>query len=251
MRPLVLFLLLLAGCAPFRPAPQPVAIDPLPLIQNLVDRASSVRSLRGLAVVAVESPEGDFRGRQALVAAMPDRLRAETLSMFGSPLMIVTVDAKRLRAWLPTRRSFYAGRADAAGLARLLRLRTTPRQIVRLLHHRPDVPLDHWTGHRTADGYQLVRQDAGEVTRLVFDSAKRLVRFELASGANVLIRADWSRFDDQDGFPRSLSLNWPVAQRRMQLTFKSLELNPDLPADIFSLAPPAGADFYLLDGDPE
>lgn len=249
MMRLLWLLLVVAGCVPVSPAPQRVAIDPRPLLQPHRGSGGQAGSLRGLAVVSIESPEGHFRARQALVAAMPDRLRAETLSMFGPPVMVVCTDGVHLQAWLPGRNSFYSGRADGTGLARLLRLKTTPRQLVGLLHHRPELPAEGWTGFQTAEGYELIHRDAGRVTRLGFDRQKRLTRLELTSDNAILMKALWSRFDDKDGFPRELLLDWPGDGRRLSLTFKSLQLDPALQPDLFSLVPPAGADLYLLNGD--
>ncbi|GAB4163987.1 MAG: hypothetical protein Tsb0017_00670 [Geothermobacteraceae bacterium] len=242
-------LLLMAACAPVAAPPQRVEVDPELLLQALARADARAERLRGLAVVSIQSPEGDFRGRQALVAARPNRLRAEALSMFGPPLMVVVTDGERLQAWLPGQNRFYFGRADGDGLNRILRLQATPRQLVALVHHAPGDEGVNWRAYREPAGFRLLSEREGRTRSLLFDGQLRLIGLEVVAEGAILMKAAWSRFDEQDGFPRDLVLEWPGTGRRLQLSFKTLELNPEIPDGLFQLSPPAGSSLYLIDGD--
>ncbi|RMF46594.1 MAG: hypothetical protein D6751_04650 [Deltaproteobacteria bacterium] len=241
--------LLIAACAPVAAPRQRVEVDPELLLQALTRATGQAERLRGLAVVSIKSPEGDFRGRQALVAARPDRLRAEALSMFGPPLMVVATDGERLQAWLPGQNRFYFGRADGNGLSRVLRLQATPRQLVALVHHAPGYDNADWRAYRETFGFRLLSDRDGLARSLLFDDRMRLVGLEVEAEGAILMKAAWSRFDEQDGFPRDLTLEWPGTGRSLRLSFKTLELNPEIPDGLFQLTPPAGSSLYLIDGD--
>ncbi len=245
----VCLLALLAACAPpgGRKA-APVAIDPVPLIASVHRAAGLAASLRGLAQVRSDGPEGRFSVRQAILAAKPDRLRAETLSMFGSPLMVLATDGTTLRAWLPGQNRFYAGPATTAGLHRFLHLPLALPDLVRLLQY--DIPLleGQATASRLDDAWQLVTV-AGELRAVVrFDAALRPVSFRLLRTDETLFSVSYDHFAT-DGFPRRIRFTQGTGKRTLEIEFKSLELGPEIGDSLFRLKPPPGAVVYPLQGD--
>ncbi|TYO99582.1 outer membrane lipoprotein-sorting protein [Geothermobacter ehrlichii] len=245
----LLMLLSLAACAPLagREA-APVAVDPAPLLASVRRAADLADSLRGLAQVSSDSPGGHFSASQAILAARPDRLRTEALSMFGSPLMILATDGATLHAWLPGQNRFYAGPATADNLRRFLHLPLSLPDLVRLLHY--DIPLmgGEAAGSRVGDAWQLVVTEGERRAVVRFDAKLRPVSFRLLTGEKELFSVSYGHFAASDGFPRRIRFEQRSENRRLQIDFKSLELGPGLDDSLFRLKPPAGAVFYPLQG---
>ncbi len=106
---LLLIVSLLASCAPVRPKLVGESVDQSfadGLMQEWFENSAQVTSVQGLAKVKVHTPEKSLNGTQVILAEKPNRLRAETLSPFGSPLLLLAADGKNLGVSLPSRNTF-------------------------------------------------------------------------------------------------------------------------------------------------
>src|SRR5262249_18076980 len=124
------------ACATGPRAPRPLpAEDPRPaaLLSGLAHAAEGRRTLRGVAQLALEGPNGSGRARQVLVLERPARLRVEGLGVLDPTLLVLTTAGGRSRLLRVPERSFDSGPVypdllrDVAGLA------VTPEQAVELL----------------------------------------------------------------------------------------------------------------------
>ena len=179
----VLLLLVLAGCSARDPIPQ----SPLPQTEEVVSRLRTRRlplSFRSIVHVGLESLPGrdsascsediwaeggdEFSGKAVLLWKMPDALRMEFLSPFGSPLFVVVAGENRLRAYSVADRRFFVGRADSETMAKWLGLPITPALMVRIL--RGGLP---------------ALNDEAAAARMGWDQEAGLVRLDLPPGAGL------------------------------------------------------------------
>jgi hypothetical protein len=238
---------LLAACAP-RPAivPPPAlpAVAPGDLLERVKTCGAAIDTVRGLAKVRLTNADRTLSLSQVLLAAYPDRLRTESLSPFGSPLLILASDGRDLDVLLPGEGRFLHGPASAENLRRFTRLPLLLTDLVGLLLYRP--PLFPWQGihggSEGADRYRLFL-DGPENRRQVFtfDAALRLTGAAYYRGRDLLLEVDYGNFlTPAPIYPRQAELHLPAYGVEATIRFSDVTLNADLPAERFRLQPPPG-----------
>lgn len=239
---------LLAGCAP-RPISMPVA--PLPavsadvLLQGIKSSGTSFNTVRGLAKVKLATKNRTVSVNQVLLAAYPDRLRAESLSPFGSPLLILASDGSDLEVLLPGEGRFLQGPASAENLRRFTRIPLRLADLVSLLLYRP--LLFSWdTMHQESGGgseYRLVLDGPqGRRQVFTFDADRRLTGAAYYHQTDLLLDVKYGEFLAVAPFyPQRIELSVPGSGVDATVRFQEVALNVDLPAERFRLQPPAGA----------
>ena len=252
MRRLFLLLCLaLAACAP-RPA-RPLALAPAStsfLLAVVSESGRAFNSLRGLAKVKVTSSGRTIGATQVLLAEKPDRLRAETLSPFGQPLLVLVTDGRKLSVLAPGERRFYQGPATFRNLERFtgLPLRL-PDLVQTLLYQVPVIAATQKSVSVTDDGRYRLTLQALDSRREVFffDENKRLVEMDYYAGGQLEFKVNWSRFAaEPQPFPLAATLNMPRQQTVASLLFTELKINVVIPAERFTLMPPAGVSIIDL-----
>lgn len=246
-------LLMMAACAPRPVGPQRLAVDQEVagrLLEAWRQRSAANISLQGIASARVETADGNFSGTQVLLAERPNLFRAESLSPFGTPLLILAANGDRLGVLLPTRNLFYTGAATAENLGRFSRLPLVPEDLVDLLLYRPPLLTDRVeAGYALPDGgWQLVLIAGERRQELFFDPAERLVRVLYAKGGRTLLEARYRAIGALvDDFPAEFAIDVPEFATRARLKFSELAINRSFQPGIFRLEPPAGAQVRELD----
>lgn len=234
-------LLLFVSCAPV-PAPPRPPLDQQALLQRLQDNASAVSSLSGMTRIRTENRQGSNSARQVLLLDKPDRFRAEVLSPFGQPLLLIAADNGRLSVLLPSEQRFLQGAVTAKRIARFIGLSLTAEHMVRLaLYDVPLVAHDDGVLSRTKTGYQLLLKGSEGHQQLEFDAIGRLVSTIYYQGDEKVAIVAYGRFDAELGdFPRQVTVTMPEQEASFELVYGDIELNPELGAERFVLQPPAG-----------
>ena len=135
-----LLLLALSGCATLprelsaTPAGQEVGHS---LLDDWLTRRGQYSTVQGVAKVRVQTAERTVTGTQVILAEAPDRLRAETLSPFGTPLLLLAADGTELGVLLPGDNLFYQGRATPENIGRFTRLPFRLADLVGILLAHP------------------------------------------------------------------------------------------------------------------
>jgi len=247
--PFVAALLLVTGCALVRP-PQPLPDVSIEELQgHLLDLSQRFRSLKGLARVAVATGERNLSGSQVLLAEKPDRIRSEALALFGQPWLILAADGKTLQVFVPGEGRFYSGAASPENLQRFTRLPLRIEDLVHLLLYQVPLLPGEVRLQATESGPQLLLTDAqGDRQLLDFDRDLQLVasRYFDPQGGLWLEVAYRGFLADQQGFPGELELRMPGYELTAKVSFREVELNAAIPAEKFSLQPPAGIDITPL-----
>lgn len=145
---------------------------------------------------------------------------------------------------IPGEGRFLTGEASYRNIQRFTRLPLELTDLVQLLLCQVPI-ISHRNGQVSAaeDGaFRLVLTDA-EAGRqeLLFDRELRLVRSEYYQGEVLLLLVEYGRFaPGEPPFPYSMRLEMTSNKEVATLNFSDVELNPSIPAERFSLSPPAG-----------
>lgn len=249
MRLLILLIsLILAACAP-RVLPPTDLAPPVPaevLLERLAESATAFASLEGLARVEVDHEERSRSATHVLIAEKPNRLRLETLSPFGQPLLVLATDGQKIDVLVPGQSRLYSDEVSFERLQRLTRLPLQLTDLVHLLLYQP--PL---IGHErrsvtaTTDGVTLLTLHATEARRqeLRFDRLLRLVAADYYQGDDLLLRVGYDRFSgDTRPFPMTASLAMPAAKTAATVTFSEVRTNVAIPPERFRITPPRGVE---------
>lgn len=235
--------------------------DPRPaaLLAEWTREAEARRGLRGRARIAVDSEDGavHLRARQILVLERPARLRVEILGLLGETLAVLVTDGDRFELFNAQDRSYETGEVTPALLWEQVHLALSPTEAVDLLLGAPTPGWDLHPAAAFADGEGGVRVDLadarGAVRRRVgFDGHGRLDRVEALDGrGRRLWRAEFRDYAPLEGvdFAHAVELEVEAGRTRAEISLRDVELNPELPPDIFRLRAPAlGAGGSRRDG---
>lgn len=247
--------LALAGaCTTSLPQPPgPPAPTPGEAAAALEGAEAATRTLRGLADVRLEREGQRVRFREAAVLALPDRLRLETLQFGGSTALVLATNGDRLAIYSLATREFAHGRATAAAVAALAGVAVEPRHLLRLLAGLPPLPF------RAADPRSRVEADgAGWVAESVTGPFLQRLRLhptgdvadgELRAAGAPLFTFQFDEFRPLGtrAFPHRLRLEQP-GRGRVEVAYRTVELNAPVDDAVFSLAVPPG-DVRVLDLD--
>ena len=227
---------------------QPLSLgDPRPrqLLDDWVERASQRQRLRGLARLAVDRNDGSvqLRGKQLLVLERPARLRVEILGFLNQSLAVIATDGEGFEVYRAEDQSYEAGEVDEHLLWNEAGIDLSPEEAVAVLMGVPiSEPLPA-PANAVRDGDGRIRIDLADaqgvvVQRATFDPAGQLRAFEVLDdfGA-VLWDAQFDEYRDVGGSPfaHSIGLDVRSGKTRAEISFRNVELNPDLPPDVFRL----------------
>ena len=240
---------LLWSCAPVRPPVptlEPVSADVL--LQDLRAQAKQFQTLQGTALLQMTNAGERHSAKQVLLLQRPDRFRAEILGPFGQPVMTVVASSKRLSAFVPSEARFYSGPATSQNLYRLVRLPLELEELVQFVFY--DVPLlpNPAGGVSLENGfYRLDRQGpGGRRQELRFDSQRRLRQVCYFTEETELLRAAYDDMRVEDGLPQTLHLLLPAVDMEVELVWRDVRSNADIPPARFHLTPPSGAQVLAL-----
>ncbi len=244
---------LLAGCALSRPAP---ALAPAPsapaaavsaetsaALKALAARESTLHSMQTGAVMEYSAADGHhFKTHEELALARPASLRVEALSPFGATMVLAANDAGRLMIFDPSHNTMLAGAANAATLARYVRIPMAPAEAIDLLMGLAPDPAELGTPPDSAaqeDGMTVLgwRLGEGGTRELGFVGGElAMVRERDGAGARryEVRYADWRAAGD-GSFPHKVEADFPAS--RITLRYEAPALNAALPASLFVLTP--------------
>jgi len=117
-------ILILAGCAAMpETAPEPEAMSSVPppiLWRQLAAAEEKPPALKALARIDIATPSGRYPLKAAILLQYPDRLRLESIPLFGPPDFYLTFEKDTLKVLLPQEGKYYIGTPSPAQLTALL-----------------------------------------------------------------------------------------------------------------------------------
>jgi hypothetical protein len=253
---LCLSLLVLSGCATL-PVSQPGTLAAgetgRTLLAEWLRRSAQPQSVQGVAKVRVQTPQRTLNGTQVILAGAPDQLRAETLSPFGTPLLVLAANGTQLAVLLPGDKLFYHGQATPENLGRFTRLPLRLADLVGILLSRPPLlTYQQLDAFALADGGWRIELAAGQRRQLLhFDAALRLVEVHYLTAGVLQLQLVYGDYAESgDNLPRRIELQLPLQQTQASLLFNELEADRQFLPALFTLEPPPGATIIGLDAVP-
>lgn len=246
-------LLLVQACAP---PPPPADRLPAPpdtaqrLLTEWVGKSARFETLRGLAQVKIKAPDHSFSATQAVLAERPAKLRAEALGTFGTPLLLLTTDGDDLGVLVPSRNTYYFGRADAGNIGLFTQIPVDAVSLVQILLYSPPLPAyDEINAWLLGNGGWLLELSSWTKRQeLVFDTERRLVESRYFDGNQLNLKLAYSDFTGNDsGFPRRIRIDLLQYDAQANIVFSELETNQELSPELFRPEPPRGIKMYDLD----
>ncbi len=222
------------------------------LIREWSESSGRVSSVQGLAKVKVHTPEKSLNGTQVILAEKPNRLRAETLSPFGSPLLLLAADGESLGVSLPSQNIFYTGQATSANLGRFIRIPLRLPDLISVLLYQPPMidSLREEAFELQEGGWLLVHYRSQRRQELIFNHARQLVEVRYFDRDELFLKINYGEFAETgDRFPQHFGIELPERETTASLKFSDLEINGALRPGIFQLEPPVGATVISLDDE--
>jgi outer membrane lipoprotein-sorting protein len=244
---------LLTSCVPVRPlfVGKPVSqIFADGLMQDWSECSAKVTSVQGLAKVKVHTPDDSLNGTQVILAEQPDRLRAETLSPFGSPLLTLATDGEKLGVLLPSRNLFYTGASTAENLGRFVRIPMPLTDLLSVLLYQPPLidARNEEAYELQENGWLLVRRNFSQRQELTFNSERQLIEVRYFEADSLFMKVHYGQFlKAGECFPQFYGIDLPGQKTVASLEFSDLQTNGELRPGIFQLTPPPGVTIVSLD----
>ena len=252
-----LLLFLLPCCTHLtKPTPQPVyapcsSQDILPAITD----AAIPGALKGIAKIKVKSPDESFSVKEFISAQSPHSLRLETLNPLGQPVFYAVTDGEKVFIYIPSEKKVYRGSASPETLSFFIPLSLSMDELVSIVLGRMPL-IDYDDGQvscEEGDGFyhvQLFTEDRSE-KQLVKVSVENLAIVESATYEQGGSLISSMRFGDHEMigdvlFPKRISVFIPDDETRVVISYKKLEILPDISSDEFRLTAPKGVEVVPL-----
>ena len=242
------------ACATTIPTTRLPADDPRPqaLLAAWHANAAGRAALQALARLAVDAPgagadgrDVSLRSKQRMWLAQPAQLRVEVLGFLDTTIAVLVTDGERYALFETQEQRFEEGAVYPALLWDTARLALTPAEAVEVIlgAPEPDAGLTRGAAYLVGERVRIDLDDPGGRVR-------RVVEFGAGGELRRLAQSDdrgemaWEAlFDDYTEiagapFARNVALRSSSGRARAELVLRDVELNPDVPPDIFRLRPP-------------
>ena len=243
-------MIMICSCA----TPPVIPLSERPTRDTMLGRLDASRiaytSLKGMGKYRFSQQGKTFSATQVLFAQQPDRLRVETLGLFGAPALMLTTDGEQLTVLLPGEGKAYQGKASSGMLQRFMRLPLREEDIVSIMLQHPLLTAwDEDTIRYDTDGNTalILKNAYGMRQEILFDLQLNILRFDYYLADGLQMRLTYADFDEKTRFPQRLHLELPLDGLEMSLEFTDVEVNTIHPKGRFKLTPPAGYNLISLD----
>jgi len=237
--------LTLAGCATVTP---PETKLPAPtweadnLIESLQQRSREFRTVRALAQVDYNGPEGKHGFQEAVVIQRPDRLRLETLTFLGA-ILIVTANDREIVGLHPREGVFVRGPSTKDNLRRYTQIPLELGEITTLLSGLP--PVDPRATPKLEGSALVFSADGRKRDVLTFDLQQpvpsKWERFN--ADGKVELTAQFSNYVSTPAglFAQRIQFEANLQKKKLDVRYQEPEINGAISADLFSQQKPANA----------
>lgn len=212
------------------------------ILRTLQDREAKVTSLKAMLDLTIWYGGRRQYLQEVAVVERPDLVRLETIGWGGLTTLVVASNGRRLAAHAPLENTFLEGSATPDNVAAVTGIRVAPAHLVRLLLGLPPLPIRAETAavYRPEDDHAyLLRERQSPFTQRLWLSNDdlSLLRGELYDWKSLLLRFRYS----PEGYGLySLLLEEPSKQVMVEVSYRSYDLNPELPGELFQLQHPDG-----------
>ena len=246
----------LVAC-PRRPlsfGPQGEIQDPNEIVQALASRSAKLHRLRSEVSFSADGARGRGSTAGLVAAERPAHLHLELDDFFGNPAAVLTTEGTTLGVYQASSNTFATGLASPRNVASLVPIELPVSEAVDLLFGDPRPLGSQVQGFFVDRGrysYALLftaGSGAQERRQRIDVDTETLVPIGEAVEGWEPFEARFSNFESDSGLRvlRRLEVDSPGGT--IKLTYKSLEINPQLSPDLFIPRAPPGASQRVLEG---
>lgn len=220
------------------------------ILRSLQEREATVTSLQAVLDLTVRHGAAQAYRQVAVAVERPDLIRLESIEWGGFTSLVILSDGHRLVAHVLLQNIFGEGSATPENVAAVTGLHVAPAHLVRLLLGLPPLPIQNEKtvlyGPDGDHAYLLREQESSFTQRLwLSDDDLSLLRGELYDRKSLRLRF---RYSPVNHGLRSLLLEEPLKQMVVEVSYRSYNLNLDLPRELFRIPQPdQGAQVVSLD----
>jgi outer membrane lipoprotein-sorting protein len=212
-------------------------------------------ALKGIAKVKVRSSDKSFSVKEFISVQSPHSLRLETLTPLGHPVFYAVTDGKEVFLFDPSEKKFYFGSASPQTVALFIPLSLGIEELVPIVLGRMPL-IDYDDGKvscEEAEGFYSLQLSAkdGSVLQLLKVSVDNLAVVESATyepGGTLIISVQFGDYEmiGDVFFPKRISIFMPRDETRVMISYKKLEILPEISFDEFRLTAPQGVEVIPL-----
>lgn len=220
------------------------------ILRSLQEREATVTSLQAVLDLTVRHGAAQAYRQVAVAVERPDLIRLESIEWGGFTSLVILSDGHRLVAHVLLQNIFGEGSATPENVAAVTGLHVAPAHLVRLLLGLPPLPIQNEKtvlyGPDGDHAYLLREQESSFTQRLwLSDDDLSLLRGELYDRKSLRLRF---RYSPVNHGLRLLLLEEPLKQMVVEVSYRSYNLNLDLPRELFRIPQPdQGAQVVSLD----
>lgn len=220
------------------------------ILRSLQEREATVTSLQAVLDLTVRYGGTQAYRQVAVAVERPDLIRLESIEWGGLTSLVIWSDGRRLIAHVLLQNIFGEGSATPDNVAAVTGLHVAPSHLVRLLLGLPPLPIQNEKtvlyGPDDDHAYLLREQESSFTQRLwLSDDDLSLLRGELYDRNSLRLRF---RYAPTNHGLRSLLLEEPFKRMVVEISYRSYNLNLDLPRELFRIPQPdPGAQVVSLD----
>jgi outer membrane lipoprotein-sorting protein len=215
------------------------------LMRALAERSARIQGLKGYGRATVDSPRGSGTSGFQVAVQRPASLRLEVDGFFNNAVAILASDGQQMELAQFDKGVFARGPASPENVGRLFPMVWPPEAAVGLLMADPPRLTPETTSVRIDEPHQAyaLEMSAPPQTQTFYFEAETLTLVGVTQGGFSPYEV-WFQDREPHGdleFPLHIDFHAPAAQTSIQLRYREVELNPQLEASLFVMAPPAGA----------
>jgi outer membrane lipoprotein-sorting protein len=224
-----------------RPYPPPSVRE---ILASLSARSQRIQTLRAETRMSQKSSAGKVKATVRLMAQRGGKLRCDVVSPFDTPLATLVSNGQEFSLVDAKKNRHFFGPALPCNLSRLMQVALAPDDILTILGGSTPL-IDHvratlaWDERSGEEVLTLSSKTAIQVIRL--DGRRHSWDLRLSEVKNtqgeVLLRIEGADFKVVAGLraPSALRVSQPKNKTELDVTFKSEELNIELPSEAFEL----------------
>lgn len=235
------------ACGPIRP-PKNAYTEPADLVGDMIQLKRDVDSFR-MAGTIDHLAKHRIQGKAFLFAKLPDKLRVDVLSPFGSTLSVLTADGNQFGLSDHREGRYMKGPATPCNIARLIGMPLPPQDIINILIGQvPLIDGNQELSWDTDGYYKLVIQNQTFTQILYVDPDRDMLtvhRAILKDNRGVVYELEFSLWKSvaYKWVPFEIRVNMPQDDTNLIIRYESdgVELNVTLPKDAWQQSFPNGA----------
>ncbi len=240
-----------AGCAPKALPPAQIS-DPKELLEQIRRGTKPDKTFRAVASIRIESPEGTYATRAALLTHDPFYLRLETIPVFGTPDVLLTLNRAHMKVFFARQAKFYISSPER-GLSLIIPVTLAPSEIIPLL--RGGIPPPAFSSGITIkafldDGtykFDFYSQDKKVRSLWIDRSSGHPVKMEIPGPNTYSIFYGSFRKVEGASVPGSIEIN-TGDEKRIQIRYSDMDfLSGPEEAGTFDLEVPPGIEPSIIE----